>query len=1210
LTRTGTLPTGVTFVDNSDGTATLSGTPAVGQGGVYPITITAANGVAPNATQSFVLTVNEPSKITSVDHVTFAKGTLGAFTVTTSAGQPAATALLASPNLPPGVTFADNGDGTATLSGVPIADGMYSLTITAANGVAPSATQAFTVTVTGAPTITSAPNATFVVNAPGTFTVTTIAGTPTATSLSEIGSLPDGVTFVDKGDGSATLAGTPALGTGGQYPITIKAANAAANSPTTFTLTVTELPEITSVDHATFTVGTSGTFAVSTVAGFPSATALTETGVLPGGVTFVDNGNGTATLGGTPDAGSGGSYPATFTATNSAGHTDLPFTLTVQEAPVITSADHTTFKVGAAGTFDVTTGAGFPTGPSLVKAGALPGGVTFVDNGDGTATIAGTPSAGTGGAYPITITAGNGVTTDDSQSFTLTVDQVPVITSADHVAMTANSPGTFTVTTTGFPGVGITESGSLPSGVTFTDNGDGTATLTGTPAAGTGGSYPLTLTAGNGVAPDDTQSFTLTIHQGPAITSTDHVQFTVGSAGTFAVTTTGVPNATITETGALPGGVTLVDHADGTATLAGTPASATGGTYPITLTASNGINPDAVQSFTLTVNEAPAITSADHATFTVGTAGTLTVTATGYPNASFTHSGVLPAGVALTDNNDGTATLAGTPAASTDGSYPITIFASNGVGLVATQTFTLTVIKAAQAITVTSIAPPSVAVGATYALSALSDSGLGVTYLVDAATTNSACSLATSTVSFDHAGSCVIDFNQAGDGTYAAAPQVQQVIAVSTVATNVAVVTPTPSTVFGQATHATATISADSGTPAGTVQFAIDGNSLGAPVTVSGGGAVSPDLTGAGGSALAPGSYSVTAAFTPDDATTYASSQGVATQIVNQAGTTLALSVHSTTVTATVTAVAPGAGAPTGSVAFAVGGLSVGTATVSGGVATLSYPVPAGKTQQVAATYAGDIDFTGSSTSTARNDPTLTATISSAHGKTRYGWYRSAVTVTFRCTSHGAPLTAACPAAVHLTRSGAGQSVTRTIKATDGGVNTVVVKGINIDLVRPTVKVTGIKNNAAYNGRAPAAHCVAKDSLSGVASCTITRHVSGAKTSYKATATDRAGNAASVSGSYSVFTNSLAGAKFENGAFDVKLGHTYTLVVYASSRPTYYDAAPYPQRPTKRDTAMRSAGHGRWTLGVTMTRSLSHYKYWNLGVKIGPTIHVIKIRVS
>ena len=48
----------MTFVDNGDGTATLAGTPAAGTGGTYPLTITAANGVAPNATQSFTLTVD------------------------------------------------------------------------------------------------------------------------------------------------------------------------------------------------------------------------------------------------------------------------------------------------------------------------------------------------------------------------------------------------------------------------------------------------------------------------------------------------------------------------------------------------------------------------------------------------------------------------------------------------------------------------------------------------------------------------------------------------------------------------------------------------------------------------------------------------------------------------------------------------------------------------------------------------------------------------------------------------------------------------------------------------------------------------------------------------------------------------------------------------------------------------------------------------
>ena len=54
---------------------------------------------------------------------------------------------------------------------------------------------------------------------------------------------------------------------------------------------------------------------MTTTAGFPAATTLTETGALPAGVTFTDNGDGTATLAGTPAAGTGGTYPLTITAT-------------------------------------------------------------------------------------------------------------------------------------------------------------------------------------------------------------------------------------------------------------------------------------------------------------------------------------------------------------------------------------------------------------------------------------------------------------------------------------------------------------------------------------------------------------------------------------------------------------------------------------------------------------------------------------------------------------------------------------------------------------------------------------------------------------------------------------------------------------------------------------------------------------------------------
>ena len=118
--------------------------------------------------------------------------------------------------------------------------------------------------------------------------------------------------------------------------------------------------------------------------------------------------------------------------------------------------------------------------------------MTFIDNGDGTATLSGTPAAGSGGVYPITITASNGISPDATQSFTLTVDQAAAITSGASTTFTTGTAGTFTVTSTGFPTAALSETGALPSGVTFTDNGDGTATLSGTPAAGTGGTYLVT----------------------------------------------------------------------------------------------------------------------------------------------------------------------------------------------------------------------------------------------------------------------------------------------------------------------------------------------------------------------------------------------------------------------------------------------------------------------------------------------------------------------------------------------------------------------------------------------------------------------------------------------------------------------------------------------------------------------------------------------
>jgi predicted outer membrane repeat protein len=257
--------------------------------------------------------------------------------------------------------------------------------------------------------------------------------------------------------------------------------------------------------------------------------------------------------------------------------------------------------------------------------------------------------------------------------------QTPALTSATSTTFTTGTSGSFNVTATGFPAPTFTETGTLPSGVTLSSAG----LLSGTPAAGTVGTYTFTITASNGVAPNATQSFTLTVDQAPVITSATSTTFTTGTSGSFNVTATGFPAPTFTETGTLPGGVTL----SSAGLLNGTPAAGTGGTFNITITASNGVQPDATQSFTLIVDQPPVITSKNTAKFTVGSAGSFAAVATGFPSPTFSESGTLPSGVTLSSAG----VLSGTPAPGTGGVYHFTITASNGVGTDAKQSFTLIV---------------------------------------------------------------------------------------------------------------------------------------------------------------------------------------------------------------------------------------------------------------------------------------------------------------------------------------------------------------------------------------------------------------------------------------------------------------------------------------------------------------------------------------
>jgi CSLREA domain-containing protein len=357
-------------------------------------------------------------------------------------------------------------------------------------------------------------------------------------------------------------------------------------------------------------------------------------------------------------------------------------------------------------------------------------------------------------------------------------------------------------------------------------------------------------------------------------------------------------------------------------------------------------------TLTLNVNEPPAITSLASATFVVGTAGSFTVTTTGFPAPALSETGTLPSGVGFTDNGNGTATLSGPPGPGTVGNYPITITAANGIGSNATQDFTLTVSKAATTTALVSASNPSVlgqsvtftATVTTTAPSAGIPTGT-VTFLDGASSigtgTLNGSGVATLTTSALSIGTHSLTAQYGGDTNFLTSTSSAVSQVVNQAGTTTALVSALNPSVFGQSVTFTATVvvtAPGTGAPAGTVTFFDGATNLGI-ASLNGSGVAT--LTTA---ALTGGTHSLTAVYS-GDASFNGSTSAPLSQVVNPAGTTITLAFTMSifrfglpvTFTATVTAIAPGGGTPTGSVTFRDGATVLGTVPLNAsGVAALS----------------------------------------------------------------------------------------------------------------------------------------------------------------------------------------------------------------------------------------------------------------------------------
>ncbi|NWF91106.1 MAG: putative Ig domain-containing protein, partial [Ignavibacteriaceae bacterium] len=223
---------------------------------------------------------------------------------------------------------------------------------------------------------------------------------------------------------------------------------------------------------------------------------------------------------------------------------------------------------------------------------------------------------------------------------------------------------------------------NAPSGMTINST---TGVIQWTPSAT--GDYNVTVVASNGVSPNATQSFTITVHAStnfaPIITSTPSTVGIVGALYTYDVETDANPNPTYTLTTA-PSGMTINSS---TGLIQWTPSAI--GSYNVTVNASNGISPDATQSFTINVQTsstfAPVFTSTPPTTGLVGVLYSYDAETDANPDPTYSLT-TAPAGMTI---NASTGVVQWTPSAT--GNYNVTIKAANGISPDATQSFTISV---------------------------------------------------------------------------------------------------------------------------------------------------------------------------------------------------------------------------------------------------------------------------------------------------------------------------------------------------------------------------------------------------------------------------------------------------------------------------------------------------------------------------------------
>jgi hypothetical protein len=811
-------------------------------------------------------------------------------------------------------------------------------TITAMTPAGAAGTASVVVTTSGG---SNAANTLFTYVAPPTVSGVSPSSGPTVggTSVTITGANFTGATGVTIGGAAATgvvvvsntsiTAVTPA-GTAGTASVVVTTSGGSNAASTLFTYVAPPTVSGVSPSSGPMVGGTSVTI---TGANFTGATGVTIGGAAATNVVVVSNTTITAV---TP-AGAAGTASVVVT---TQGGSNAASTLFTYVAPPTVSSVSPSSGPTAGGTSVTITGTNLTGATGVTIGGAAATGVVVVSN----TTITAVTPAGAAGTASVVVTTLGG---SNAANTLFTYVAPPAVSSVSPSSGPTAGGTSVTITGTNFTGATAVKFGAVPAtGFTVASS----TTITATSPAGTG-AVDLTVTTTGGTSAISTADLftylfpTTTTASNATTTYSANAQNVLVSAtvtSTSGTVSEGTVTFTVLNNGTPVGPIATGAVSNGSAGASySLPAGTAAGMYTIQAVyndASGNFSASTDSSRTLSVGQAaqtigftpaipPAITS-----YTYSPTGTFAVSATATSGlsvsfASTTSNICTVSGTMVSMASAGTCTIQATQVGNANYAAAAPVQVNFIIG------------QATQIIGFTLSSPATYGV-APIPLSATGGaSGNAVTFSV----VSGPGSINANTLTVTGAGTIVVAANQLGNTDYSAAAQVTASLVVN--AATLTVTANNASKVYGTANPAfTGAVTGQQNGDTFTESFSTSATQW-SPV----------------------GTYAILPAVAGAELGGYTEAVHDGTLTVSQAGTTTALGVSSNSITplqsVTLTAtIAPIAGgSPTGTVTFFDGTSNLGTAPLSGDVATYTASALApGLTHTLTATYNGDSNFTAS----------------------------------------------------------------------------------------------------------------------------------------------------------------------------------------------------------------------------------------------------------